>query len=73
MPHTRLREDGKGGSTQTSPPPSASASLKVTYARHNSSDSVHFDEGFENPTYDVTMAMLSDGQATSAADSRSDM
>ena len=67
VPHTRLRDDGRGGNKMAS---TASANLNVTYARHNSADSVHFDEGFENPTYDVTMAMLSDKQASSPADNQ---
>ncbi|KAK7090164.1 hypothetical protein V1264_009998 [Littorina saxatilis] len=55
VPHTRLTEDRTTMPSDSSP----SASSRVTYAHHNSAESVHFDEGFENPTYDVTMAMLS--------------
>ncbi|XP_076454147.1 prolow-density lipoprotein receptor-related protein 1-like [Babylonia areolata] len=78
VPHTRLTEErgrkrGSVGSSPTSTIIASSSSSsctvpKVMYARHNSNDSsVHFDEGFENPTYDVTMAMLSDEQPTATS------
>ena len=65
VPHTRLTEEkGRRGSARGSTVSTSSSSTvhssKVTYARHNSNDSVQLDEGFENPTYGVTMAMLTD-------------